>query len=141
VQDQSGKRYTMDHYATRYPTNVLDIASFLVRLSGTFLFSSDCPFVDAQALCRSEQGSTTANHTLLCSRTIYEMYVYCPSLFSPSLTGAQTKCASFSPKFYHCHTNTSFRMQRHPQVQEPPHVRGTVSCIRERRRTCSPTVT
>ncbi|QRW04982.1 hypothetical protein RhiLY_03981 [Ceratobasidium sp. AG-Ba] len=33
VKDQSGKTYTMDHYATRYPTNVLDIADFLVRLS------------------------------------------------------------------------------------------------------------
>ena len=35
VQDQSGKKYKMDHYATRYPTNVLDIASFLVKLIGT----------------------------------------------------------------------------------------------------------
>ncbi|KAG6918388.1 hypothetical protein DXG01_014789 [Tephrocybe rancida] len=34
VQDQSGKTYKMDHYATRYPTNVIDIARFLVRLSG-----------------------------------------------------------------------------------------------------------
>jgi hypothetical protein len=34
VNDQSGKTYTMDHYATRYPTNVLDIAEFLVRLTG-----------------------------------------------------------------------------------------------------------
>jgi len=34
VKDQSGKSYTMDHYATRYPTNVLDIADFLVRLTG-----------------------------------------------------------------------------------------------------------
>ncbi|EPQ52149.1 NAD P-binding protein [Gloeophyllum trabeum ATCC 11539] len=33
VKDQSGKTYKMDHYATRYPTNVLDIADFLVRLS------------------------------------------------------------------------------------------------------------
>jgi len=33
VQDQSGKIYKMDHYATRYPTNVVDIANFLVRLS------------------------------------------------------------------------------------------------------------
>jgi len=33
VQDQSGKQYNMDHYATRYPTNVVDIANFLVRLS------------------------------------------------------------------------------------------------------------
>ncbi|CAE6338595.1 unnamed protein product [Rhizoctonia solani] len=33
VNDQSGKQYTMDHYATRYPTNVLDIADFLVRLA------------------------------------------------------------------------------------------------------------
>ncbi|TFK49153.1 NAD(P)-binding protein [Heliocybe sulcata] len=34
VQDQSGKKYKMDHYATRYPTNVVDIADFLVRLTG-----------------------------------------------------------------------------------------------------------
>ena len=32
VSDQSGKTYKMDHFATRYPTNVLDIADFLVRL-------------------------------------------------------------------------------------------------------------
>jgi hypothetical protein len=25
----------MDHFQTRYPTNILDIASFIVRLSGT----------------------------------------------------------------------------------------------------------
>lgn len=36
VQDQSGKKdYKMDHYATRFPTNVVDIAGFLVRLLGT----------------------------------------------------------------------------------------------------------
>lgn len=34
VSDQSGKTYKMDHWATRYPTNVLDIADFLVRLAG-----------------------------------------------------------------------------------------------------------
>ncbi|KAI0000202.1 NAD-P-binding protein [Russula compacta] len=33
VQDQSGKKYKMDHYQTRFPTNVLDIAGFLVRLA------------------------------------------------------------------------------------------------------------
>ncbi|KAF8637839.1 hypothetical protein AX17_002468 [Amanita inopinata Kibby_2008] len=33
VLDQSGKSYKMDHYAIRYPTNVVDIANFLVRLS------------------------------------------------------------------------------------------------------------
>ncbi|KAG7094749.1 hypothetical protein E1B28_005566 [Marasmius oreades] len=33
VQDQTGKQYNMDHYATRYPTNVEDIGDFLVRLS------------------------------------------------------------------------------------------------------------
>ncbi|CCL99566.1 uncharacterized protein FIBRA_01584 [Fibroporia radiculosa] len=32
VTDQSGKQYKMDHYATRYPTNVVDIADFLARL-------------------------------------------------------------------------------------------------------------
>jgi len=53
VQDQSGKTYKMDHYATRYPTNVLDIAGFLLRLSSSSLsrpvptilhYSSDEPF-------------------------------------------------------------------------------------------------
>ncbi|THH19127.1 hypothetical protein EW146_g1997 [Bondarzewia mesenterica] len=33
VKDQSGKTYKMDHYQTRYPTNVVDIANFIVRLS------------------------------------------------------------------------------------------------------------
>ena len=33
VRDQSGKQYKMDHYATRFPTNVVDIARFLVRVS------------------------------------------------------------------------------------------------------------
>ncbi|KAE9400519.1 NAD(P)-binding protein [Gymnopus androsaceus JB14] len=33
VQDQSGKQYKMDHYATKYPTNVVDIAGFLARLA------------------------------------------------------------------------------------------------------------
>ena len=36
VADQSGKQYKMDHYATRYPTNVVDIGDFLVRLSCLF---------------------------------------------------------------------------------------------------------
>ncbi|EIN08271.1 NAD dependent epimerase/dehydratase [Punctularia strigosozonata HHB-11173 SS5] len=33
VHDQSGKQYKMDHYQTRFPTNVIDIAHFLVRLT------------------------------------------------------------------------------------------------------------
>jgi len=53
VRDQSGKKYNMDHYQTRFPTNVLDIASFLVRLArrpkGALLppiihFSAEEPF-------------------------------------------------------------------------------------------------
>ena len=86
----------MDHYATRYPTNVIDIASFLVRLSGAFLSSSNCPFVNAHDLPRSDEGSTTTNHPLLCSRTIYEMYVSCPFLFSLSLTCIDEMCLIFS---------------------------------------------
>jgi S-adenosylmethionine synthetase len=42
VRDQSGKKYTMDHYQTRFPTNVLDIAGFLVRLASKNLFSLLC---------------------------------------------------------------------------------------------------
>ena len=37
VSDQSGKQYKMDHYATRYPTNVIDIAEFLTRLTGALV--------------------------------------------------------------------------------------------------------
>ncbi|EPS95120.1 NAD-binding protein [Fomitopsis schrenkii] len=33
VADQIGTQYRMDHFATRYPTCVVDIADFLVRLS------------------------------------------------------------------------------------------------------------
>ncbi|KAF8903297.1 hypothetical protein CPB84DRAFT_1845842 [Gymnopilus junonius] len=51
VQDQSGKTYKMDHYAIRYPTNVVDVADFLVRLTGLkktippiLHYSSDEPF-------------------------------------------------------------------------------------------------
>ncbi|KDN42968.1 hypothetical protein RSAG8_06494, partial [Rhizoctonia solani AG-8 WAC10335] len=43
VNDQSGKQYTMDHYATRYPTNVLDIADFLVRLTGIIDLKKQLP--------------------------------------------------------------------------------------------------
>ncbi|KAF7763564.1 hypothetical protein Agabi119p4_8101 [Agaricus bisporus var. burnettii] len=51
VQDQSGKQYKMDHYATRYPTNVEDIAGFLTRvidsrqsLPRILHYSADEPF-------------------------------------------------------------------------------------------------
>lgn len=35
----------MDHYATRYPTNVVDIADFLVRLSGTYSAGSTASYI------------------------------------------------------------------------------------------------
>ncbi|KIJ59376.1 hypothetical protein HYDPIDRAFT_118591 [Hydnomerulius pinastri MD-312] len=51
VKDQSGKNHKMDHYAIRYPTNVLDIANFLVTISGLdkelpriMHYSADQPF-------------------------------------------------------------------------------------------------
>lgn len=44
VQDQSGKQYKMDHFATRFPTNVLDIAGFLVRLTGMPRDPSRCMY-------------------------------------------------------------------------------------------------
>jgi hypothetical protein len=60
VQDQSGKKYTMDHYQTRFPTNVLDVAGFLVRLASTgHLFFSllHIPWpTDALSLFASQKG-------------------------------------------------------------------------------------
>lgn len=35
----------MDHFATRYPTNVVDIASFLVRLSGKSHLLRSCRYL------------------------------------------------------------------------------------------------
>jgi len=56
VRDQSGKKYTMDHYQTRFPTNVLDIAGFLVRLASMNIFplSSAISQVDF-VLCNPER--------------------------------------------------------------------------------------
>ena len=54
VKDQSGKTYRMDHWAHRYPTNVGDIANFLVRFSGLCSLS----FV-----CLPTQGALTVLHT------------------------------------------------------------------------------
>lgn len=45
VSDQSGKQYKMDHYATRYPTNVVDIADFLVRLSSAYSTRSTVSYI------------------------------------------------------------------------------------------------
>jgi len=49
VRDQSGKSYKMDHFATRYPTNVLDIANFLVRLTAGSLTSTIPPIIHFSA--------------------------------------------------------------------------------------------
>jgi hypothetical protein len=76
VRDQSGKKYTMDHYQTRFPTNVLDIASFLVRLSSNEYFtlhtlisqanSDNPPFFSPYSRARETQKRTAApDNTLL----------------------------------------------------------------------------
>jgi len=54
VQDQSGKQYKMDHYATRYPTNVIDIANFF-----------------SPTVC--SEGTAPPNHPLLRRGTIHEI--------------------------------------------------------------------
>lgn len=56
VNDQSGKKYTMDHYATRYPTNVVDIAEFLVRLTSKILWEG--------SESRANHGITGLNKSL-----------------------------------------------------------------------------
>ncbi|KAJ7033659.1 hypothetical protein C8F04DRAFT_1353080 [Mycena alexandri] len=44
VEDQSGKTYKMDHYATRYPTNVVDIGNFLKPIPPILHYSGAEPF-------------------------------------------------------------------------------------------------
>lgn len=74
VQDQSGKQYKMDHYATRYPTNVVDIAEFLVRLSGKLF--SEIGFKNKTHLTNcSIEGTIASYYTLLCRWAIHQMCV------------------------------------------------------------------
>ncbi|KZP33704.1 NAD(P)-binding protein [Athelia psychrophila] len=54
VQDQSGKAYKMDHYATRYPTNVIDIANFLARLSALTTIPKILHYSAAEAFTKYE---------------------------------------------------------------------------------------
>jgi S-adenosylmethionine synthetase len=60
VRDQSGKKYTMDHYQTRFPTNVLDIAGFLVRLASKNILPLFSAVSQADfALCEPERPKGT----------------------------------------------------------------------------------
>ena len=56
VKDQSGKQYKMDHYAVRYPTNVLDIGKFLEKISGM----CPCRPPERMAILLQEGGVLTA---------------------------------------------------------------------------------
>jgi len=59
VQDQSGKKYDMDHVATRFPTNILDVARFLVVLTKITSPSEIRPPA-AQSVARTESSSAGA---------------------------------------------------------------------------------
>ena len=65
VLDQSGKTYKMDHFQTRYPTNVLDIASFLVRLAG-----ASSPLCPSLRVAVSLTGAASASTGLPRSKAI-----------------------------------------------------------------------
>lgn len=122
VQDQSGKQYKMDHYATRYPTNVIDIASFLVRLfdlSGTSLLGIRLSILMPVFIFvpRFEEGFAP-NHPLLCCGTLYKMYCFASlSMLLRPLTWLQTRYASSCHISYHCPTSTSFQTQKDPRVE------------------------
>ncbi|KAH8113889.1 NAD-binding protein [Phellopilus nigrolimitatus] len=71
VQDQSGKQYKMDHYATRFPTNTVDIGAFLVRLVALakplpriLHYSAPEPFTKYE-MCLNCQLDTAATEELL----------------------------------------------------------------------------
>ena len=67
VADQSGKQYKMDHYATRFPTNVLDIADFLVRLTSRCSSIIFGPTLTSLSICRrGSYSGYSPNPTLLC---------------------------------------------------------------------------
>ena len=84
VEDQSGKVYKMDHYATRFPTNVVDIANFLVRLSCKHLSSVSIVHLltlsspSLHPMIRwyinaSPFSNPSPDHPLLLPRTIHEI--------------------------------------------------------------------
>jgi hypothetical protein len=98
VRDQSGKQYKMDHYATRYPTNTTDIASFLVRLSGT-LPQNYVPLLWCLSCFPGSQ----------LSRNPPPLY-YTTLQKSPSRS---MKCALSSPAYLVSHIHISFPMPNH----------------------------
>jgi len=61
----------MDHYATRYPTNVVDIANFLVRLTGMSWNVNIS--LDTQKLMAfySIEAIYSSDYSLLSRRTIH----------------------------------------------------------------------
>lgn len=76
VQDQSGKQYRMDHYQTRFPTNVLDVASFLVRLARKAepLFTVNfCLFFVHPGLRKTKGRTPTSGDTLFSRGAVYEI--------------------------------------------------------------------
>jgi len=83
VRDQSGKTYTMDHWATRYPTNVEDIASFLVRLQERHGTIAKLPSI--------------LHYSSSEPYTKYEMCLLLASLHSPPLAHAHIKADASEP--------------------------------------------
>lgn len=122
----------MDHYATRYPTNVIDIANFLVRLSGPYF---TCILVAS--------GSFDINllqrflHTILIvspeqntEDQFHPFYIILRRSLSQNM-----KSALYLPGSSACRTVISYRMRNRPAAQGRRRVHGTASCIPEKLKT------
>lgn len=115
VQDQSGKTYKMDHYATRYPTNVLDIADFLLRLSCT----SPYPLVCGSLMFYLQLHRCHVRFPRFCITRAMNL--------SPNM-----KCALFLQKYWVWRTNTLSLMLSLPRELERRLVPETVIWIVEK---------
>jgi len=111
VRDQSGKKYTMDHYQTRFPTNVLDIAGFLVRLASKIY-----------PLLRDVTGRRRRiffSHSSFASQKGQRAHRYHQCYTTRQRNPSQsTRSVSFSHEYWAFHTRTSYLTMGHrPQVR------------------------
>jgi hypothetical protein len=109
VQDQSGKEYKMDHYATRFPTAVDDIGAFLVRLTSASFLPSDENAVRLWTSTIQRCRRTTRSRSR----------AYCTSV--RTRRSQSTRCAASSRASSACRMRTSCPMR--PSRRRAPSAR------------------
>lgn len=145
----------MDHYATRYPTNVVDIANFLVRLSGSCLanstkFLASLCFPSTLIVSRASNVSDDLFYTSPFTYIVQTGFLtFLSPIRCPQVTRSQslpycttplrsrsrsTRSVSFSPKSSACRTGTSSQTPKNRLARVLPLDQETASYIQEKLR-------